>query len=105
MDYDNWKCTPTEDYEYDPMEGYVPSQELDKFLNVEEFVKEIIHHMYETGDVDKIEDALDEITGVWGLQLPNKGPMIQKQVEKRMDVAREVYEMGVQLMKLQGELL
>lgn len=77
MDYDTWKCTPPEDYDYDPMEGYVPSEDLDPFLEAEEFVKEIIHHMYETGDVEKLEDALDELTAAWGLQLPRKEPMIK----------------------------
>lgn len=80
---------PLEPYDdYDPMEDWVHVDELEKYDNAEEFLKEVINHVYNTGDIDELENSLDELAGVFNLKLPNKQPLIAK---------KEPYENTVQL--------
>ena len=53
-------------------------EECKLLYEVEEWIRELVHHMYATGDVKEMENALDELTAVWGISLPKHEPLIEK---------------------------
>jgi hypothetical protein len=61
------------------------SEEVAKFEAAKEFVEELIHHMYNTGSVEGMENALDELTGAWGISIPKSEPRIQKKQTQLFD--------------------
>ena len=64
--------------DFDLMDEWVPVDELSKYDNAKEFLKEVVNQIYYVGDVDALEDALDELTGVFDLKLPSKHPIIRR---------------------------
>jgi len=85
---------------------YVHRDELIKYEEAKEWIKEMIHHMYDTGDIVEMENALDELTGIWGLRLPEHEPKIQIKHEyiphsKKHDLSKNIWEMGIEMMKEQ----
>lgn len=80
--------------------------ENSKYEAAEDWIKEMIRHMYVTGDVPELENAFDELVGIWGLRLPEGAPKIQATPEyiphsKKHDLSKNVWKMGVEMMKQQ----
>ena len=89
-------------------DDYVPREQINKYEGAEDWIKEMIHHMYDTGDVVALENAFDELVGIWGLRLPEGAPKIRVTEEyiphsKKYDLSKGVWEMGVEMMKTQRE--
>ncbi len=82
----------------------------EKYENAEVWIKEMIRHMYDTGDVLELENAFDELVGIWGLRLPEGAPKIRVAEEyiphsEKYDLSKNVWEMGKEMMKEQGREL
>ena len=87
-------------------DDYVPREKINKYEDAEDWIKEMIHHMYDTGDIVALENALDELTGIWGLRLPEHEPKIEKRTEylphsKGEHLKKDIWEMGIEMMKEQ----
>ena len=87
-------------------DDYVPREKINKYEDAEEWIKEMIHHMYDTGDVEALENAFDELAGIWGLRLPEREPKIRITEEyiphsKKYDLSKDVWKMGVEMMNKQ----
>ena len=62
-------------YTEDPC--YVPVEEIEKYESAKEWLVELLHHIYETGDIDALEVALEEAIHPFGLKLPEGEPVIK----------------------------
>lgn len=67
--------------DFDPYEEWVHVDELDKYDDAEQFLKEVINHIYNTGNTNELENSLDELAGVFNLKLPNKEPKLTNKDE------------------------
>lgn len=64
---------------YYPMEEFVNVDELDKYeIDGKELFKKVLHHIYDTGDVENLEDVLDELATIFDVNLPKKNPKLIK---------------------------
>ena len=69
---------PLEPYcDFDPMDGWVHVDELSKYDDAKEFLKEVINQIYNVGNLDDLENALDELVNIFGIRLPSKQPIIK----------------------------
>lgn len=87
-------------------DDYIARDEIPKYADAQEWIKEMIHHMYDTGDIEALEKAFDELTGIWGLRLPEHEPKIEKRTEymphsKGEHLKKDIWEMGEAMMKEQ----
>jgi len=81
---------PLEPYcDFDPMDDWVHVDELNKYDDAECYLKQVINQIYNVGNIDALEDALEELANVFDINLPNKQPIIAKM--------NEVYDKNVQL--------
>ena len=79
-----------------------------QYDTAQEWIEAMIHHMYQTGDVVELENAFDELAGIWGLRLPNHNPKIHIKPDyishsKKYDLSKNVWGLGVELMNSAGE--
>ena len=61
---------------YDP-DDFVHIDELDKYIDAESLIKDLIKHVYITGNVKDLEDSLDELCDVFNLKIPYSKPIIR----------------------------
>jgi len=67
-----------ENYTYvNPMEDYIHIDELKKYDDAKEHLEEIIHQLYNSGNIDSLEDALYELTNIFEIKLPIKKPILK----------------------------
>jgi len=92
MYYDDWKTNHPDDCECDPYEGYVHIEELRKYDSASDWIKEVIHHVYATGDINMLEGALEELGSIFDICLPSTSPKVQKK-------NRELFDFSVQLIQ------
>jgi hypothetical protein len=62
--------------------GYIHQHYLPNLDHVKEMLKTMINTIYITGDVELLDDCLDELVGVFGLQLPNTKPLLEKKAKR-----------------------
>lgn len=62
--------------------GYIHQDDLPDLDHGKEMLKTIINAIYTTGDVELLEDCLDELAGVFNLQLPKTKPVLEKTATK-----------------------
>lgn len=74
MDYDTWLTTHPSEYDYDPYEDYVHVDELTKYDDATNHIKEMINSFYQTGDLHKFETAFEELSAVFDINLPYANP-------------------------------
>lgn len=87
MCYDTWKTTHPDEYDYDPYEDYVHIDELEKYDEAKGFLEEILRHIYTTGDIELLEDQLEELCAVFDLKIPKSAPKLQKKRSELFDFA------------------
>ena len=75
-DYDNIDLSPR-DY------GWVHEDELPDLEFGKSMMESLINSVYETGDVELLEDCLDELATLFNLRLPDKNPRIEKKKSTR----------------------
>lgn len=66
----------------DPTEDWVHIDELTKYDYAEEHLKEVINQVYNIGNIYALEDALDNLAGIFEISLPNKNPKLIKRIKK-----------------------
>lgn len=77
---------------YDIDDDFVYIEELLRYEDAKELVEDLIHHIYNTGSVPSIEDALEEVANIWDLKLPSGNPRISKKQDNIF------FNMGAQMM-------
>lgn len=87
MCYDTWKTTHPDEYDYDPYEDYVHIDELEKYDDAKWQLEEILRHIYTTGDIQSMEDHLEELCAVFDLKIPETAPKIEKKRSDLFDFA------------------
>jgi len=88
-----------EDYIYvDPMEDWVHVDEVAKYEDdAKEQFEKILHCVYNTGDVEGLEDALDEMASIFEVKLPENKPRLAKKTS-------ELYDFSVQFTRAMAKL-
>jgi hypothetical protein len=78
-------------------------QELKDLRSAKEWVEELVLHMYETGDVPTMENALQELCAVYDVKLPSKVPAVAAVFKgKQVSGSIDLFDLGVHMMKAQG---
>lgn len=77
-------------------EGGMSCDQVDEVSDWMEVVMECI---YETGNINKLEESLDELCGILGLKMPLSPPVIQTRPVCRSDLGQEVFDLGVKMIK------
>jgi len=73
-------------------EEYIHVSDLEKYEDAKEWVEELRHHFYNTGNLKLLENALSELGAVFDVKMPNKEPKLQKKRDP-------LFDFGVQLSK------
>ena len=95
---------PLEPYcDYDPMDDWVHVDELDKYDDAEKSLKDVINHLYNTGDVEGLEDSLEELASVFDINLPNLKPKLIKKDNESYDFRVQFITNTINLPKIIGE--
>lgn len=79
--YDTWKTTDPFEC-YSPMEDYVHVDEMKKYEDAQEWVEEIIECVYQKGDLESLENALEELAHIYGVKFASSSPVIEKKSQK-----------------------
>ena len=66
-------------YEYLEENDHVSMDEHQPYLDAKEWVEELMDHLYVTGDIQALEEALEELASVWNLPIPKAPLKIIKQ--------------------------
>ena len=61
----------------EPESGWIREEDIPSINDTRDFLQGIIEALYETGDVYKLEGALDELCCLYDMQLPSKQPKLQ----------------------------
>lgn len=77
-------------------EFYEEQPSTETFYEARNWVEELLHSIYVTGDCDRMEDSLDELCSILGLKLPESEPKLIKR-------APDMFEIAQQLLKLKKE--
>ncbi len=80
MGYDDWRlASPYDDYEPTPADyGWVHEDDLPDLDHAKDMLEGVLEALYVSGDVEKLEDCLDELTGCFELKLPATAPLLEK---------------------------
>ena len=80
MDYDTWKTTPP--WDYDPPTpadyGWVHEDDIPDLDHAKDMLEGVLEAIYVTGNIEKLEDCLDELTGCFELKIPATAPLLEK---------------------------
>ena len=71
----------------EPSDDFDCCDELTKYDDVKEFLEEVIHQVYNIGNVDALEGALDELVNIFNLKLPRTKPKLIKKPDELYDLA------------------
>lgn len=82
---------------YDPMEDWVHVDELEKYDDAKDKIEEIIHQVYNIGNVQLLEEAIDELASIFELKLPTTQP---KLVNKEKHMYESIVQMSHHLASL-----
>ena len=80
--------------------------ESKEYEEAQMWIEHMIHHMYQTGDAVELENAFDELVGLWGLRLPEHPAKIQVKPgyiphSKEYDLSTTIWNRGVEMMNKQ----
>lgn len=89
MHYDTWLTTNPSEY-LDAGDEMVSIDELTKYVDAKEWMEELLHATYRTGNVQDFENALDELSRVWGLSLPSGEMRVQERRDDWFDAAKAI---------------
>lgn len=79
--------------------GWVHEDDIPDLDSVRDFLTGVIEAVYVTGDVDKLEDCLDEICHQFDLKLPAGQPILKKRTPEFSD---HLFNLGVALSRAQA---
>lgn len=90
--------------DYDPPSpadyGWVHEDDLPNLDSVEDFLKGVIEAVYVTGNVEELENCLDEICSQFNLKLPAGEPVMCRKPKNFSD---KLFDFGVALSRAQAE--
>ena len=90
-----------EDYIYvDPMEDWVHVDELQKYDDAKEHIEEIVHQVYNIGNVEALTKALEALTEIYDVDLPEKKPKLVKRRDEAYDFVVQLNRSLARLSKL-----
>jgi len=72
---------------FDSMEDWVHVDELKKYDDAKDQLEELIHQIYNIGNVNALEDALEDLAGIFDIKLPNKEPKLVKKKSESFDLS------------------
>lgn len=88
------------DYEETPADhGWIHEDDLPDLDSVRDFLTGVIEAVYVTGDVESLENCLDEICGQFDLKLPAGQPILKKRTPEFSD---HLFNLGVALSRAQA---
>lgn len=64
--------------EESPLDEWVHEDDLPDLEFMKDMTISVINAIYETGDIENLEDCLEELAAGFDLQIPNKKPMLTK---------------------------
>jgi len=56
----------------------VPIEELEKYEACRSHIETIVNQIYYYGNIPVLEEALDEICGIYDIKMPDKDPKIKR---------------------------
>ena len=72
---------PLEPY-FDEMAEWVHIDELEKFDDAKDYLKEVLNQFYNVGNINALESALEDLANIFEINLPIKEPkLVQKEDE------------------------
>ncbi len=92
-----------EEYDYDcptQPDGWVRQDDLPSFNDTQDFIKGIMEVLYETGDVARLEDYVEELCSLYDIEFELKMPTIEKRKHPLMEFHLEnlkEYEMNKEI--------
>lgn len=96
FDYDEWKA---DDINYSDPSLRWDEREYVDIDHCRDFLQSAVDAVYKTGDVEKLEGALDELCG----QLKIRMPATEAKIEKKVDgFTKNLFAYGVLLSKKQA---
>lgn len=88
------------DYEETPADhGWIHEDDLPDLDGVKDFLTGVLEAVYVTGDVDALENCLDEICSQFDLKLPAGLPVLAK--KKTENFSDQLFKFGVALSRAQ----
>ena len=63
-----------------PPEGFVPEEVQDTLDKARDWLELVVHHIYETGDINELEYALEELCAHMEIELPCAMPKVQSRI-------------------------
>lgn len=84
IDYDSWKLSNRyEEIEPTP-EGWVREEELPNFNDTRDYLQGIMEALYKDGNVEKLEDCLEELCGLYDVEFKLGVPQLEKKNENQL---------------------
>jgi len=79
LDYDTWKTTHPDDYDHPtPADyGWVHEDDIPDLDHLQDMLEGIVEALYVTGNVEELENCLDEAVHCFGLKLPAGDPIVE----------------------------
>lgn len=74
----NWKPPHLDEYDHDLYEDYIHVDELANYEDIKDWVKEILQHVYITGDIQLFEGGLEELCALLDVKMPKTPMKLQK---------------------------
>ena len=82
---ENW------DYpDYYDSDEWVHKDNLKKYDDAKEWIEETLHHVYNTGNIDELEIALDELTAIFDIKIPSTLPKLKRKQSDLFNLALDL---------------
>lgn len=93
--------------DYDPPTpadyGWVREEDIPDLDSIKDFIKGVIEAVYVTGDVEELENCLDELCGQFDLKLPAGQPVVINR--QSTDFSNKLFAFGAALSRAQANQL
>jgi hypothetical protein len=86
-------------------QGWVREDEIPDLTACEKFLKGILEAVFETGNIAKLEDFLDELCGQFGIPMVAKQSVLTRREKQENDAAKEIFALGLAMSRAQAEQL
>ena len=84
--------------------GYIHEDDLPDLDHIKDYLEGVLEAVYVTGDVEVLENCLDEICGQFDLKLPVSEPVLRS-LPKNDEFSKKIFNLGVALSRTKAALL
>ena len=86
VDYDSWKtASPYDDYQLTLEDsGYVYKDNIPNFDDTRDFLSGIVESLYKTGDIETLENCLEELCFQYDVEFEHKVPQLETKNKNRL---------------------